>query len=234
MRVIPVIDLKHGLAVRAQAGDRGSYAPIQTPLAPTADPFDVVAGYLSLAPFPAFYIADLDAIEGRGGNLETVASIAHRWPGLEIWLDDGLSDAAGLNDRLAIRGLRPVIGSESQRDGLLLRQVGGRAVLSLDWRGDQFIGPDCLLDPSDWPHDVIVMTLARVGTGGGPDIDRLMEVRTKAGSDRKIFAAGGVRDAADLGALARLGVAGALVATALHSGRIAPKDLADLAGSHPS
>ena len=43
-------------------------------------------------------------------------------------------------------------------------------VLSLDFRGETFLGPQGLLDDAAlWPHRVIVMTLARVGGGEGPD-----------------------------------------------------------------
>ena len=41
----------------------------------------------------------------------------------------------------------------------------------------------------------------------------------------EVYAAGGVRDAADLRALAAAGIAGALVASSLHNGRITAEDL---------
>ena len=68
------------------------------------------------------------------------------------------------------------------------------------------------------------MTLGRVGSGAGPDLDRLSAVRDIA-AGREIYAAGGVRDGADLAALKGAGVAGALVATSLHDGRITGRDL---------
>ena len=36
--IIPVIDLRHGLVVRAVMGRRELYRPIETPLSRTADP----------------------------------------------------------------------------------------------------------------------------------------------------------------------------------------------------
>ena len=68
MDIIPVIDVRHGVAVRAVAGDRACYRPLETPLAASADPLDVARGYLSLYPFRSLYVADLDGIEGRGRN----------------------------------------------------------------------------------------------------------------------------------------------------------------------
>ncbi|WP_181702749.1 HisA/HisF-related TIM barrel protein [Chthonobacter albigriseus] len=223
MRVIPVLDLKHGLVVRARAGDRAAYAPIVTPLSPTSELLDVAAGLMSVARFDALYIADLDAIEGRRGNLAAIAALAKRWPDVEIWLDDGLREASGLAERLAIPGLRPVIGTESQEDAAVLRAVGARGVLSLDFKGETYAGPPTLLDPACWPEDVIVMTLGRVGTGGGPDLNRLRDIQG-AGA-RRVFAAGGVRGPADLETLKAMGVAGALVATALHAGTLTGDDV---------
>ena len=107
-------------------------------------------------------------------------------------------------------------------------RITTRVVLSLDFRGAQFVGPAELLDDtSAWPHRLIVMTLARVGSGAGPDTARIAEIRARAAA-RSIYAAGGVRDASDLAALQQLGVAGALVATSLHDGRLSGVDIARL------
>src|SRR3984957_12126566 len=121
----------------------------------------------------------------------------------------------------------PVIGSESQRDSKLIAQHRDsmRIVLSLDFRGDAFQGPqEILAEPALWPRRIIVMTLARVGSVAGPDLERLASIRSIAGG-REIYAAGGVRDAADLRALKETGVSGALIATALHEQRIVRSDL---------
>ena len=49
----------------------------------------------------------------------------------------------------------------------------------------------------------------------------------------EVFAGGGVRDLADLGRLRQCGVAGVLVASALHDGRLRPEQLQALqAGRH--
>ena len=98
-------------------------------------------------------------------------------------------------------------------------------MLSLDFRGETFQGPEKILtNPKLWPRRVIVMTLARVGSGEGPDLAQLAAIGSIA-EGREIYAAGGVRDAADLAALKAAGAAGALVATALHEGRIGKADL---------
>jgi phosphoribosylformimino-5-aminoimidazole carboxamide ribotide isomerase len=77
---------------------------------------------------------------------------------------------------------------------------------------------------------MIVMTLARVGTGGGPDVARVEDIARRAGAGRRVYAAGGVRDPADLRAIRDAGASGALVATALHEGKIKAGDLREIAG----
>jgi phosphoribosylformimino-5-aminoimidazole carboxamide ribotide isomerase len=68
------------------------------------------------------------------------------------------------------------------------------------------------------------MTLARVGSGAGPDLDRHATIGKRAGG-RAIYLAGGLRDRRDLAAVKKSGAAGILVASALHDGRISAADL---------
>ncbi len=230
MDVIPVIDLKGGEVVHARQGRRDEYRPIRTPLSPTSAPPDVVAGLLRLYPFRVLYIADLDAIEGRGDNLGALASLP-RPP--DVWLDAGLPPDRPLAATMALLGRGSVVlGSESQPDLELLREMrdNPQVVLSLDFRGDAFQGPpEILADQALWPERVIVMTLARVGAGQGPDLARIAAIVARAGARRRIYAAGGVRDDADLRAAAGCGAAGALVATALHAGVIGAAEIESVA-----
>ena len=67
------------------------------------------------------------------------------------------------------------------------------------------------------------MTLNNVGSNAGPDITRLQGLQQLNLARKKpanLFAAGGVRNIEDLLSLKQLGVAGALVASALHNGEI--------------
>jgi phosphoribosylformimino-5-aminoimidazole carboxamide ribotide isomerase len=230
MQIIPVLDLKAGTVVRARNGERDTYRPIETPLAATSDPVDVARGLLSLHSFEALYVADLDAIEGRADNDAVLHALRQAFPRVRLWVDNGVRERARAADWLALRLGDLVLGSESQSDTALLRALAGdaRIVLSLDFRGGEFQGPPALLaDAAAWPRRVIVMTLARVGTGAGPDLERLAHIQTAA-DGRRVYAAGGVRDAADLAQLKRRGIAGALIATSLHDGRLSGSDIAAL------
>ncbi len=221
MHVIPVIDLKAGVVVRAHLGQRDRYRPIETPLSPTADPVDVARGLIALHPFTTLYLADLDAIMGDGDNGAAIARLRAARPDLTLWVDNGIADHARADAWLGAGLGRLVLGSESQKDSGLLQRFAGdpRIVLSLDYRGTDFVGPPGLLDPGLWPPQVIAMTLVRVGSGAGPDLERLAAIRAAA-PDCAVYAAGGVRDAADLDRLVAVGIAGALVATSLHDGRL--------------
>ena len=70
-------------------------------------------------------------------------------------------------------------------------------------------------------RELLVIDLARVGSGAGPPLDAVRELAA-ALPGVAIYAGGGVRDDADLRALEVAGATGALVATALHEGRITP------------
>lgn len=223
--VIPVLDLRHGRVVRARKGERASYAPIATPLAKGSHPDAVARGLIEAWPAATLYVADLDAImDGAAPDLAALESITRACPGITLWVDAGFSDAACVAGFLASGLGRPVLGSESQSDAGLLGRLGDGAVLSLDSRGTERLGPEALHDdPSLWPRDVIAMTLARVGAGAGPDLPGLSRLRDKA-PDARLHAAGGVRGIDDLLALRGAGLAGALVASALHDGVLKRSD----------
>jgi phosphoribosylformimino-5-aminoimidazole carboxamide ribotide isomerase len=232
--VVPVLDLVGGLVVHARAGERDRYRPLAgSKLVDSAEPVAVVKALLALHPFRTFYLADLDAIRGRGDHRPLLVELTTRFPDLTFWVDAGIASEDRLRDLAALSGVRPVLGSESQEDPRLLRRalelVPERILLSLDWRGEELLDPAGLhTRPELWPGDVLVMTLVRVGTASGPDFARLEAVHRTAGSGRRIWAAGGVRGLDDLLELRARGIAGALVATALHEGRLGRTELARL------
>jgi phosphoribosylformimino-5-aminoimidazole carboxamide ribotide isomerase len=231
VEVIPVIDLKGGEVVHARRGERDSYRPMRSELCSGSAPVDVVAGLLAVYPFATLYIADLDAIQARGDNLASIRQIRRSFPALRLWVDNGLADVGACRGWLAQNLGALVLGSEAQRDHGILRGLSdddahGNLVLSLDYKDDRFLGPPDLLSATAlWPQRIIVMTLSRVGSGGGPDLDLLHRWRVEAPA-KKIFAAGGVRGGEDLLALADCGISGVLVATALHERRIGRAEIA--------
>lgn len=215
--------------VRAQRGERDRYQPISSSLCASSDPLQVATALLAVYPFSTLYIADLDAIRHGGNHLQTVASLRAAFPGLELWVDAGFNRADDCRPWQTLE-VSCVIGSESQPDAdsalRLIEYLGReRAILSLDSLNGEFRGPPALLqNPSHWPDRIIAMTLSRVGSHSGPDLELLRSL-TGQYNGRKIYAAGGVRHGQDLQTLTAMGVAGALLASALHDGHIKAGDL---------
>lgn len=222
-----------GHAVGARAGRRDEYRPLESALCASSRPLAVLEGLLSLYPFRRIYVADLDAILGRGSHQQDLDSMRRAHPEVEFWVDAGFTSASAALAWQA-QGLgRAVLGSESllaMPDAAALGQVG---VLSLDFRGDVFLGPPALLGQGEcWPEQVIAMTLERVGCHQGPDLALLAQLRAK-GPHVGLYAAGGVRHAGDLESLADAGAAGVLLASALHDGSLTRDTLAAFHGHHP-
>jgi len=71
---------------------------------------------------------------------------------------------------------------------------------------------------------MIVLDLVRVGGGGGVGTEKLCRRLVAAHPDLEVIAAGGVRGGDDLRRLKEWGVRGALVASALHDGRLTRAD----------
>ncbi len=230
--LIPVIDLKGGMVVHAREGRREEYRPVRSRLSPSAEPSKIVKALLELHPFRTLYVADLDAIQRRGDNLESIRSIHQHNPGLEIWADAGIADETALEHWLDASVGRPVIGSESLLDAAFLSVVRERCmdpapVLSLDYQGNDFMGPSALLTHPElyWPQRVLAMNLQRVGSDKGPDL-ALIVALAKRVTGCQVFAAGGIRCVEDLRQVQSVGAAGVLLASALHDGRIGPSHLA--------
>jgi HisA/HisF family protein len=229
LNLIPVIDLLQGHVVRAVRGDRQAYRPIVSALCASSDPVTVARILCDHCAARQLYVADLDALQGRATQIAVLADLLQALPGIELWLDAGLADASAgeaLRSHLAPFASRIVFvyGSESLRSREALERCFGhgageddiRAALSLDRRdGQRLDAAGCWDAVALWPERLIVMTLERVGSGAGPDLETLKEVRRLA-PGAMLIGAGGIRSEDDL---ARAGAAGAdawLVASALH------------------
>ena len=229
MQIVPVVDLLAGDAVRAVRGDRASYQPIRSSLCGGSDPVTVGRALLDHCASDTLYIADLNALTGRGAQTRVLARLLDALPDVAIWLDAGFAspaEAAAVMDILPGQGERvvPVIASESLRDAESITPFTQRwpaALLSLDQRQGAALGAASSWTASHlWPQKVIVMTLDRVGSFEGPDLATLAQVRSRAGPTRTVIGAGGVRSVADLEAAAGVGAQAWLIASALHDGRI--------------
>jgi len=226
MILIPVIDLLKGQVVRGVRGDRQAYRPIESALCASSDPVTVARVLVDHCAARQLYVADLDALMGGQPQHEVLRDLLVALDGIELWLDAGFADAdaaAALGAQLAPHSPRivPVFGSESLRSRAALEDCRARfgmagAVLSLDRRDGQRLDPaGCWDAMSLWPQRVIVMTLERVGSGAGPDLETMAELHRMAPSTT-LVGAGGVRSADDLARGRAAGAGAWLVASALH------------------
>lgn len=189
----------------------------------------IVNALLELYPFKSLYIADLDAIQGKGNHHEIIRALCLQHPQMNIWLDAGLQYPLQMEQWGCLK-LDLIIGSEgmqSRNQYVKLARLldPAQMILSLDFNNEGFIGaPEILGDTTRWPTRLIAMSLSRVGSQEGPDVKLLKELIKRMGQ-RQIIAAGGIRDMHDLQSLKQLGVSGALLASALHDGAITGKQL---------
>ena len=240
MKLIPVVDLMRGQVVRAVRGNRQAYRPIVSQLCAGSDPLTVAKTLCAHCDSRQLYVADLDALLGQSAQLTVLRELLLALPELELWLDAGFANAAAadaLRAGIGAAGARvvPVFGSESlvsraELEGCFAgtgtgtgagrSAAGAGAVLSLDRRdGQRLDAAGCWDAPALWPERVIVMTLERVGSDAGPDLDTLADVRLRSPATF-IVGAGGIRHEDDLERARAAGAGAWLVASALHDGRL--------------
>ena len=235
--VIPVLDLKDGLVVHARAGKhahagkRAEYRPIATPFGPPHDPVAIARALLAITFSDTLYIADLDAILGRGNNFGLCRELANAFPTTTLWVDAGFTDASDCAFWLPL-GATLVIGSESIASAAAWENIrasyGSHVVLSLDFDQDGLRGPaEVMADPALWPDRLILMSLGRVGCEQGPDVARLHATLRLAGG-RGVYVAGGVGSLGDIQQVAGIGARGVLTATALHARTVTQHEIAAL------
>ena len=239
MRVIPVLDILHGRAVHARCGDRQRYEPVRSRLpAPLGDALALARAYHNVLALGDLYIADLDAIARSERNRPLLRSIAAL--GAHVMVDAGVTTPERARQVLEDGAAAVVVGLETLASfealASIVQAVGAERVLfSLDLRDGVPIvrggvpKPGSPLETMRYAlgagvRSVIVLDLARVGTGTGVDVSLVHEMR-RAFPGVELLVGGGVRGREDLERLADAGCHGALVASALHDGRLGAADI---------
>lgn len=232
MDLIAAIDLLDGGAVRLVQGDHARLA------ASVTDPDDVVRGWVR-AGLRHLHLVDLGgARAGRpteraaASRLASVARAAHAE--VRVQLGGGLrtlDDVAGALDvaDVAILGTAAIEHIDLLRDATA--RWPGRLAVSIDVRDERVAldgwTRDAELDPVALARTmvgagvatVVVTDVRRDGTGRGPNLELLERARAALPTTR-LVAAGGVASVEQLGALASLGIDGAVVGLALVDGSL--------------
>ena len=226
------------MARKSPAGAR--VAGVVSVLTGSTRPVNVAGAFRDRLGLGEFYVADLDAIAGAAPAFADYAAI--RALGGRLLVDAGVREMAQAQ-RLADAGIdRIVLGLETIASPIelarIVAQLGQeRVVFSLDLREGQPLG-----DVRGWKGAdaeaiarqaidagvtaLIVRDLGRVGGRTGLGTEERGRRLHQAAPHVELIAGGGVRDARDLQRLAGGGIAAALVASALHDGRVTRQDLA--------
>lgn len=239
MKVIPVIDIRHGQAVQAVAGDRSNYRPLQSVLTPGTTPASVLEALIQHFGADTCYVADLDAIEGRPANRCAVAEMVRT--GCRILLDSGIRCPRDAADLLDLGVHQVIVASESQSQLQELPKyieccAAEQLIFSIDLRNGALITADAdcrSLKPLDLVATVvglgmtrlIVLDLSAVGTGTGiPTLQLCRQIREQW-PQVELITGGGVHSPQCLGDALNAGIDGLLIASALHDGRITRENL---------
>jgi phosphoribosylformimino-5-aminoimidazole carboxamide ribotide isomerase len=231
MRLLPAIDLKDGRCVRLLRGDFAQETAYSTAPLDLARKFEAMgADWL--------HVVDLDgAREGRTdpGNRVLIAQLA-RESSLKLQVGGGLRTRADVARALEAGAERAVIGSAALSDPAAVRGWiddfgAARIALAFDVRLDaggtpcivthgwqrQSMRPlwDALAEfPESVPTHVLCTDVARDGALSGPNVALYAEAARRF-PGIAWQASGGIRNAADLKALAACGAAAAISGKAL-------------------
>jgi phosphoribosylformimino-5-aminoimidazole carboxamide ribotide isomerase len=241
-QIIPVLDLKGGLAVHAVAGRRAYYQPVQSILHATSNPLELAAALRELLGLRALYLADLDAIAGDAPDIALYQKLISS--GFHLIVDAGLRDLRSAEPLLSLdRSSSAIVaGLETLNNPGTLAEIvlelgAGRTIFSLDLDEGRPRKPT----QSAWNSDgslelasesiecgvrhVLLLDLARVGTGRGSGTkDLSTQIRTRH-PDVRVIAGGGISGIAEVLDLKNIGASAVLVASALHDGRIGRPEL---------
>lgn len=246
MRIIPVLDLLGSEVVRGVAGRREEYRPVQSRLVEGSDALLVARAIRTEFGLSQLYVADLDAILHQRPNHSILHALcADRFSllvdaGLRLCEEAGPIFDTGVDQVVA--GLE-TLESPKELAGLISRYGTSRILFSLDLRDGQTLSKGSAWPGSD-PFDIarsaldagctqlIVLDIARVGTGGGVSTLDLCDKIRYSFPAVSLITGGGVRGVDDLRSLQRAGVDGVLTASALHDGSITRADL-DALGERP-
>jgi phosphoribosylformimino-5-aminoimidazole carboxamide ribotide isomerase len=231
MKIFPAIDIKNGACVRLLRGDFGTAEKVAEDALETAQGFARAgAKYL--------HMVDLDGAKDEARpNRKLIFSVASSC-GLFTETGGGIRTMEDIGDCLGAGISRVILGSAALESPQLVkeavRRYGARIAVGIDAK-DGYVATHGWLDTSkiyftDFAKSmeqigvktIIFTDISRDGTLGGPALGRLSELAAAVSCD--IVASGGIKDLADIKALASMGLYGAICGKSLYSGTL---DLAE-------
>lgn len=239
MRLLPAIDLRGGQCVRLRQGD------FEDELTFDVDPLDLLDRYADWGA-DWVHVVDLDGARDQSSANDAVIDSLIGRSGLKLQVGGGLRSRAKILRMLERGAARAVVGSlavtAAREVHRLLESAGSdRITVALDVRVDDLGVPwivthgwrdqsgVTLWDAVDalagrFLRHVLCTDVSRDGMLSGPNLDLYAEARSRY-PRIEWQASGGIRDAADLAALARVGAAAAVSGRALLENRIPAAEL---------
>ncbi len=215
MQVIPAVDLLGDEAVRLE---RGRYDRVVT----RRPVIEYVRALVATGP-AMLHLVDLDGARSGRVRLDVVSRVI-AVAGVGVQVSGGIRSLATAEAILALGAARVVVGTAAFGEPAILDELsarlGDRLVVAVDVRRGQVAVSGWLRQTAVTVREalgrcrdagvvrVLGTAIDRDGTMTGPDLDLVAEL---CASGLSVLAAGGIRDAADLGALERLGCEGAIV-----------------------
>ena len=221
MLVIPAVDVLDGRAVRLRQGD---YDRVEVD---AGDPLELVRTAAAAAP-PFVHVVALGAARDGGAPVELARVVVDTAAPVPVQLGGGVrtvADAEALRDAGVARVM---IGTaafgevplEEFGDVVVAVDVAGGVVRTRGWLESSGLTTREALERCTRAGvtKVLCTAVERDGTRTGPDLELLREARGAFSGE--ILAAGGIRDAADVDAVAALGIDGVVVGRAWLEGTL--------------
>jgi phosphoribosylformimino-5-aminoimidazole carboxamide ribotide isomerase len=251
--IVPVLDVRDGVAVQAIAGNRQQYQAVVSKQVAGSDPRQIAQALVEQVGAKALYVADLDSlIAGTAPSRDLLESLCMM--DLQIWYDaDWQTDHKRLQVLSDIRfnRFRPILSLETTRSlpnfkaCIQLWQSiaqhtkhteSATPIFSLDLFAGKLQCPDPALASSEPLHILrevrrlgcdmfICLDIAQVGTGSGPQGLSLLREIKQAFPEIQLISGGGIRSMKDVQQFVDAGCDHVLVATALHQGQLELSDI---------
>jgi phosphoribosylformimino-5-aminoimidazole carboxamide ribotide isomerase len=221
MIVIPAIDLRAGRCVRLYQGN------FEAETAYEDEPERVLKGFQAIGAHWV-HVVDLDgARDGACRNRRLILGFTSRGSSIRLQVGGGLGSAAVMRPVEVVTWLKR-FGAERLclAFDVCIDAQGEPRIRTHGWTQDGGVALWSALELYAATHlrHVLCTDIERDGTLTGPNL-ALYQAAQKRFPDLLWQASGGVRDATDLAALARIGVAATVCGKALHDKRITPKEL---------
>ena len=175
IEIIPVLDLKSGIAVSGKSGERNNYKPLNTIYSSSSNPVEI-ARILKEKGTKRIYIADLDAIEGNGFNHDIIQRINDIIP---VILDAGANNVNKVNNLLKFAD-KVIVATETlitfkDLDEIFKMFSKRKLIISIDYKKGHILSKKADLTFKKFekklkelkPDEIIILDISDVGTQRG-------------------------------------------------------------------